>query len=493
MSTGEDPTNPVAEGEAVAAEAKKKLDLQVDITDSGPCKKHLKISVPREDVERQFDDSLGNFRKDAAMPGFRPGRAPRNLVQKRYRKEVSGQVKSALLMACMEQIDEDYKLNPITQPDFDLEAIELPDDGPMSFEMDIEVPPDFDVPDYKALTVKRPVKEIGEADVDAQLKAFLERYATLVPKFEGGAEIGDFVTADLTFHRDGLTFNQVKEIQFRLQPELRFQDGRVPDLAGALLGAKPGDAREADAQVGSSSPDPALRGQTIRVTFNIQDLKAYRLPEVDGEFLRGIGFDSVEELREALRGVLGRRFEYQQRQAIRRQVVDQLAASVPFDLPADLVARQERSTAQKIVQEMKDAGLGTPEIRAREAEVRADAHAQTLRSLKEYFLLAKIADSESIKVEDEDIEAEVEAIAERTDESPRRIRARLEKEGLAEGLAQQLLERKTLDLVLKSVTFEDVPMDVTKDVETLDEAASLAVEEPEAEVEAEAEAAAESS
>lgn len=472
---------------------KRKLELDVQITDAGPCKKHIKISVPRAEVERQFDESIGSVRKEALVPGFRPGRAPRTLVGRRFRKEVSGQVKSALLMAAMEQLDEDYKLNPISQPQFDVEAIELPEDGPMSFEMDVEVQPEFDLPAYKALTVQRPVKEITDADVEAQLKAFLERYGQLVPKFEGGAELGDLVTADLTFHKDGVVFNQAKELQFRLLPELRFQDGHVPDLAGALVGARPGEAREAEARVGSSSPDAALRNQAIRVTFQVQDLKRLRLPEVNAEFLRSIGFDSEPELRQALRGVLERRLAFQQRQALRRQLLDQLIQAVPFDLPADLVARQERSTLRRQVEEMRQAGLNDSDIRAREAEVRANAHEQTQRSLKEFFLLSKIADAEGLKVEDADFDREIEAIAARSDESPRRIRARIEKENLAEGLAQQILERKTLDRILEYVKVVDVPMGEEKAVETLDQVASPAAEDAgdgQAEAGPEAEAAA---
>lgn len=460
---------------SVATESEKpRMQLDVQIADAGPCKKHIKVSIPQAEVERQFAESLSSVRREAHMPGFRPGRAPKSLVQSRFRKEVSGQVKSALLMACMEQLDSEYKLNPISQPDLDLEAILLPDNGPMSFEMDVEVQPDFPVPSYKALTVKRPVKEISSADVETQQKAFLERYAQLVPKADDGAAIGDFVTADLTFHKDGVTFNEAKELQFRVQPELRFQDGHVPDLATALVGAKAGDVREADAQVGSSSPDPALRGQTIRVTFKVHDLKSLRMPEVNAEFLRGIGFDTEDELKDALKGVLERRVAYQQRQAIRAQVVDQLIQDVPFDLPADLVARQERSTLRRQVEEMRQAGLGEPEIRAREAEIRANAHEQTLRSLKEFFLLSKIAEAEEIKVEDSDVEAEILAIAARTDESPRRIRSRIQKENLLDGLTQQIMERKTLDRVLDYVKYEDVPMGEERAVETLDEAASTA-------------------
>jgi trigger factor len=255
---------------------KRKLQLDVQITDVGPCKKHLKVEIAAGEVERQFDESLGKFRKEAAVPGFRPGRAPRLLVQKRYKKEVSGQVKSTLLMSCMEQLDEDYKLNPITQPQLDLEAIEIPDEGPLKFELDLEVQPEFQVPEYKSLKLERPVREVTEPDIDKQQKTFLERYARLVPKTTGGAEMDDYVTADLTFHKGGVRLNQAKEVQFRLLTELRFQDGRIPQLDKALLGAKPGESRESEAKIGTSSPDPAIRGQTIQVEFLIHELKSLR-------------------------------------------------------------------------------------------------------------------------------------------------------------------------------------------------------------------------
>src|SRR5262249_53685678 len=144
MSTGEhDPDAPVstvdesteAQPAADAEPEKKKLALDVQISDVGPCKKHLKIEIPRADIDRQFDDSLGEMPREAAVPGFRPGRAPRQLVERRFRKQVAGQVKSTLLMAALEQLDEDYKLEPITAPNLDIDAIELPDEGPMKFEI----------------------------------------------------------------------------------------------------------------------------------------------------------------------------------------------------------------------------------------------------------------------------------------------------------------------------------------------------------------------
>ncbi len=476
MSTGEDqlaaPTRPTADGTSAETEPKTRLDLDVQISDVGPCKKHLKVSIPRSDVEKQFNESLSSMAKEAVVPGFRLGKAPRQLVEKRFRKQVAGQVKSTLLMASLEQLDNEHKLNPITQPDLDIDAIELPADGPMVFEMDVEVRPDFPLPAYKALTVNSPTSTIGAADIDAQVKAFRERYAQMVPKFEGDAEVGDYITANLAFHLDGKTYNEAKEVQFRLQPELRFQDGTVPGIDGVLTGVKPGESREADAQIGGSSPDPEIQNKTIKVRFEVLDLKTLRLPELNDEFFATTGFDDEADLRSALSGVLERRNEYQKRQTIRREILTKLTAETPFDLPADLVSRQEKSTLSRLVMELRQSGLSDTDLRAREAELRSNAHATTLRSLQEFFILAKIAEAEKIEVEDEDMEDEIEAIAARSEENPRRVRARVEKEGLGDALASQILERKTIDRILQYVKLVEVPMAADQAVETLDQSAT---------------------
>src|SRR5262249_22499731 len=162
------------------------------------------------------------------------------------------------------------------------------------------------------------------------------------------------------------------------------------------------------------------------------DLKQMRLPEINPAFLNSIGFASIEELREAVHDALKRRTETQQRQALRRQILDQLLAQTPFDLPTDLVGREEASTIRRLATELRKEGITDNEIRASEAAIRANAHESTLRSLKELLLLSKIAEAEEIEVDEEDVAIEIEAMAERSGESPRRIRSRLEKEGLSQ-------------------------------------------------------------
>jgi trigger factor len=158
--------------------------------------------------------------------------------------------------------------------------------------------------------------------------------------------------------------------------------------------------------------------------------------------------------------------------AVRKDLMDQLIAAVPFDLPKDLVGRQTRDTLRKRLMDLRESGLSDVQIRAREAELRANAYESTIRGLKEYFILDKIADKVGIKVEESDIEEEIARMAEREDMSPRRVRARLEKENSMDFLAIQVLENKTIDHILSTIKIEDVVMEDEKEVETVNEAAT---------------------
>ncbi|MCY2934112.1 MAG: trigger factor [Planctomycetota bacterium] len=435
------------------AMAPRKIQYKAEISEAGPCRKRIKVTIPQEEIALQLEDSIGDMRKEAQVPGFRPGRVPKILIQRRFKKEMSDRVKTNLMLATLEQVEKDHKLNLISQPQLDFEAVALPDTGSMSFEMEVEVRPDFDAPSYSDLKVKRPSRVLTPADVEKQYKSFLERYADLVPKTEGGAELGDLVIADLVFSRNGEPVNTAKEIQFRVQPELRFQDGRVPTCGVALAGVKPGQKVTTKALVGTASADPTLRGQEIDVTFEVNDLKFLRLPEVNDDFLGAIGFETEDELKEALKEVLQGRLE-------------------SFELPRDLVNRQTRDTMRKRVMDLRESGLSENQIRAREAELRANAFESTVRGLKEYFILDKIATGLDIKVESEDLNREIEKMAEREDESPRRIRARLERENSMDFLAIQVLENKTIDYILEHVAIQDVLMVDEAEVETLEESAT---------------------
>jgi trigger factor len=447
---------PAAETEN-GEEKPEKLNQEVVLTEAGPCRKHIKVTIERGDIDKLLETKYSELVTDAAVPGFRPGKAPRKMIERRFQKEVSNQVKAELLLASLEQLAEEHDVAPLSAPNIDPANIDIPDKGPMVYEFEVEVRPEFDLPNYKGLKLKRPVQTFTDEDVDKEMSRILARYGQLVPK-EGAAEFGDYVIADMTTRFHNAVIGAAKETTLRVDDQLAFKDGVATKFGQQVIGAKAGDTRVVDIAMSDSVALEQLRGQTVQATLEIKDVKQMRLPDLTHEFLHHFGVHSEEQFREMIRVLLERRLEYQQRQSAREQVLAQIAGAAQWELPRDLLMRQARKSLARRVMEMQEAGMSEEEIRGRRRLLEQDVLQNTATALKEHFVLQKIAEDEKIDVTDEEINDEIERIADQNRESPRRVRARLEREDLIDTLAAQLIERKTLDLILESAEYEDVPV-----------------------------------
>ena len=245
------------------AEQAAKLDLTVAVEKKGACQRHVTVTIAREDIDRYFNKEFSELMPDAKIPGFRPGHAPRKLVENRFRKEVAERVKSTLLLDSISQVTEEQELTAISEPDFDPDAISLPDEGPMVFEFNIEVRPEFDLPKWKGLTIEKPTREFTKEDVDASLQNLLARRGRLVP-FDGPAEAGDYITTNLLFKFGDETVNQAREETIRIRPVLSFRDGKVEGFDKLMVGVRAGETRQGDALFERGSPQRRLARQDHR-------------------------------------------------------------------------------------------------------------------------------------------------------------------------------------------------------------------------------------
>jgi trigger factor len=250
--------------------------------------------------------------------------------------------------------------------------------------------------------------------------------------------------------------NELKEVRVKVEKRLVLTDAIAEEFDKQLAGAKAGEQRTVKITLSRNAANSLLRGKTIDATFKILDIKATRIPDMTPETVREIfGFDSEEQLDEAVRAALDRKLEYEQRQTARQQILEQLAEAQNLELPAEMLRKQATRALQRRVMQMRNAGLSDDQIRSRSRLLQQDALESTAASMKEHFVLQKIAELEKIEIDDDDIDAEIDQIAARSDESPRKVRARLEKEDLIETLATELLERRALDLVLESAEYEE--------------------------------------
>ena len=445
----------IAAADDLQEEQVHRLNLNVDVENAGPCLKHIRVTIPRADIEHYYDNAVTEFSGSASVPGFRVGRVPKGLVQRRFRSELTDQVKQRLLVDSLEQVAEDNALDPINEPNLDIAALEIPEEGDFEYEFDVEVRPEFDLPDYAGIEVERPKMTVTDEQVAAYLERFLSQYGQLVPH-EGTAELGDNLTLSAVFTRDGNKLHEIDEFTARLRPVLRFRDAELDNFGELFVGASIDDKREANVTVSSEAESVELRGEQVHVAFELLDLKRLERPSLDKELLDRIGVESEEELRTNVRQTLERQAVYQERQHARAQVIKKITASADWELPEKLVSRQVENALRREVLEMQQAGFTTADIRARENQIRQNALTNTRQALKEHFVLDRIATKEEIEVSQHDLEQEIHLMASQQGESPRRLRAQLLKSGMIENLEAQLRERKAIDFVLGKATFVEV-------------------------------------
>jgi trigger factor len=468
-TTPDDAATAVADAPAADAPAEpQKLDQKVEITDAGPCKKHVKVTIDRKAINTRMDEKFSDLmvKTPAHIPGFRPGKAPKKIVQKKFFKEVAGEVRTEVLMASLEQLADEADLSPLSPPELDPTGVVIPEDDttPLVYEFNIEVRPEFTLPDYKGLKVRRPVYEFSDADVEKEGKKLLERFGTIVPK-DGPVALDDIVVADIVIKDGDAELNKVDDIRLRVEKKLALEDGVANDFGKVMTGAKAGDTRTVDITLANELTNENLRGKKVSASFAIKDVKTVRLPELTPDVLQEFGVRTPDQFNELVRLRLERYMEYTQRSVARAEVLKHLAGSQSFELPQDLLRKQIRKTLARRVMEMRGAGMSDDEIAGRRRLLEQDAARSTAAALKEHFVLQKIAELEKLEVEDADIDAEIDAIADRTNDSPRKVRARMEREDLIEALATELLERRALDLVLQAATYDDYAFNPMKEMD----------------------------
>lgn len=446
------------------AEEKKKLNLQVKVDKTNTCKRHVTVTIPREDIDRYFQEAFDDFVPKAAVAGFRPGRAPRKLVEKSFRDQMSNQVKGSLLMDSVSQVADSSEFSAISEPEFDFGAIEMPDEGALTFEFDIEVRPEFDLPEWKGLKLSRPVHEYTDEEVDRHLQKLLVRFGKLITREDAVVAPGDQVTINVTFQDGDRVLSSITEETVQVKSILSFRDGNIEGFDQLITGKRSGDRVETTTKISNESENETLRDKEVQVAIEIVRVSHVELPELTPAFLDRIGgFADEAELRDAVREELEKQLAYYQQKRIRQQLTAHLTKDAKWDLPTDLLKRQYRREFDRAVLELRAAGFNDEAITAYQNQIRQNSLNTTATSLKEHFIFERLAEDEKIDVVEADYDAEIRAIAAQSQESQRKVRARLEKRGQMDALRNQIIERKVIDLITSHAEFSEVPFEPQKD------------------------------
>ncbi len=427
---------------------------KVDVQDAGTLKKKVTVTVPRERIDAKFNEMFGELGKSAQVPGFRVGHAPRRLIEKRFGREVSQDVRNSLIGESLGAALEKASLKTIGEPDLDLDAIELPEKGEMSFSFEVEIQPEFDLPDLKGIEVKRPKLEVTDQCVDEYLDEIRQSRARFEDT-DGAAAEGDVVTAGATIRGEGIEPVERHGLTLRVAPG-QVEGLPLVDLGKTLAGKKAGEKVELTVKAPEAHPQESWRGKELTVAIEISQVRHRELPEMNEEFATAQGFESLKELREFIATRLQQRLEMESQRSMRDQVCQHLLEAVKFDLPENVAKRHAARVLQRQYVDMLQMGIPRERIDERLAELQTAAEEQAQRELKLQFILGKVAEQEKVEVPDAEINARVAQMASSYGRRPERLRQELESDGSIEQVAVSIREEKALEKILADAKVSEV-------------------------------------
>ncbi len=435
----------------------------ITVEDSGACKKKITIEVPAEKIKAALDKKYTELRKEAQVPGFRKGRAPLRLLEKRFGTDITGQAKLELMVEASQQAIKDNNLDILGDPDIDHEKVELPESGPMKFEFTVEVRPEFELPELEGIEIEKPTAEVTDEKVEQELAQMCRRAGVWTPKDAPVAD-EDQVIADVVLITEGLADHERldnTEIFIRKPGFI----ARVPveNLHELLIGAKSGDVRKTTIEVPATFYNERYRGKKVDIEITIKDIKELKPAELDAEFLARYGYESIDQLKDSFRNNLVEQSQREARSAMSDQVYHYLLEHTKLDLPAAVVADQSLSLLQRQYSNLLMRGMTREQVDQQMDQLRASSEEQAIEQLKQFFIMDKIAKKFDISVSDDEVNGYIAQAAAYRGRRPEKMREEMMRDGSLTQFSLQVREQKCIEKILEKAKITDVaPEKATK-------------------------------
>jgi len=433
--------------------------VNVTVENLAPCKKLVRVEVEAQKVDETFESVTKEYQKEANLPGFRPGKAPREMVLRKFAKSIEDEAKRKLISEAYHKAVEEQKLEVLGQPD--IEEIQFNRGQPLQFAATIETAPDFDLPEYKAIPVQREARVVTDSDVERALEA-LRQPQTTFKTVERPAQTDDIAVVNYTGTCEDKPITEIAPTAKGLTEKQNFwveigATSFIPGFADQLLGAKAGDKRTVTVDFPADFVTPQLAGKKGVYAVEVVEVKEKALPPIDEAFAKSYGAENLEKLRAGVRRDLENELNHKQNRTIRNQLVRSLLNRVNFELPESSVAHETRNVVYDLVQENAKRGVPRDAIEQQKEQIYNAATQGAKERVKVAFLLQKIAEKEDIKVSQEEIAQRISHLAGLYQIPADKFLKDLQKRnGLIE-IYDQIMNEKVIDFLQQNARIEDVP------------------------------------
>ena len=432
--------------------------MNVTVEKLGPCKRLLRVEVGPEQVEETFKEITGEFQREARLPGFRAGKAPKEMVAKRFESEITEEVKRKLISDSYKKAVFEQKLSVVGHPD--LEEIQFTRGQPLQFAANLETAPEFELPEYKGLPASREAATVTPQDIERAIATLANQQT----KFETVAReltAGDVAVGNYTGTCDGKPITETSPTARGLTEQKGFwinvdDTSFIPGFGTQLSGMKAGDKRQITVDFPADFVVPQLSGKKGVYDVELVEAKEKRVPPIDEEFAKSYGAENLEKLREGIRADLQRELNLKQSRLIRQQVTQGLLDKIQCDLPESMVEDETRHIVYGIVNENQERGIPKEAIDAEKERIYATANATAKQRVKASFVFQRIAEKEGVRIEQLEIARRLQDIAAQHKVPVDKLVKDFEKSGRIADIYNQLLTEKVIDLLVQFARIQDI-------------------------------------
>jgi len=431
--------------------------VNVSIENLAPCKKLVRVELDATAVDSAFDAVTKDYQKQAAIPGFRPGKAPLPMVAKKYEVEIKDETKRKLIGDNYRKAIEDQKLQIVGYPD--IEEVQFGRGQALQFTATVETAPEFQLPEYKGLSATLETKSVTDADVDKALDLLRGQHASFNTVSRPLAN-GDIAVVNYTGTCEGKAITELAPTAKGLTEQKNFwieTEGHsfIPGFAAQLIGANAGDKRTANVDFPADFVTPQLQGKKGVYEVEIVEVKEKVLPAIDDELAKKFGAENLEKLKEGVRKDLENELKYSKSKSVRGQVVKALLDKVNFDLPETAVANETRNVVYDLVRQNTQRGVNRDIIEKQKDEIYAAAAGSAKERVKLAFLVGRIAELEKLQATQEDVIQRAQQLAMMYQMPFDQFIKDLQKRNGVNELYEQVLHEKVLELLEKSATITE--------------------------------------
>jgi len=428
--------------------------MNVNIESSEGCRIVMAVSVPAEDSKSEYNSIVNAFVKNAKVSGFRQGRAPVALVEKRYSKAILQETKDRLLPRFYNEALEQEKITPVAV--VDVQDVEFTTEEGLNFKVVVDVAPEFKLPKYKKISLKRESTAVTDEDIENTLQDILKRFSRFEDVTDKPVASGDMVQIDYDAVSDGKPLGEVANDAGDIGKGEGFwvptgESEFVPGLNAALQGASIGDDLKVDVEFPEDYHVKSVAGLKAVYSVTVKGIRANTPPELTEEFLKQFDVESEDALRTRIRKDLEEAAEAKEIARQKEEISKFLIEKTKIEVPQSLVNRETHALVSDMLERVSRQGASREVIEQHRDEIFESASANALNRVKLSYIINEICKQENIEVSDEDVEKQLESIAQRYGMPVERIRPELEKrdEGF-QNLRSDVLGNKVMDFLLEN-------------------------------------------